>query len=197
VKEELGLVVRVHTGLVDEETASGLGEVGVDGAMMDVLGAEETIRQVYHLDAEVTDYERTLERLARHRVPLIPHILLGLHYGRLLGEYRALEMVAQFPLKLLVLIILMPLYGTPMAGVTPPSPEEVGSFFRHARARLPHTPIMLGCARPMGPIKEVYDRLAVDAGLDGIAYPAEGIVAYARAKGLVPRFHDACCGVFW
>lgn len=57
VRRELGLVVRVHTGLLDEETAAGLAEVGVDGAMIDVIGADETIREVYHLDATVADYE--------------------------------------------------------------------------------------------------------------------------------------------
>lgn len=197
VRRELELTVRVHTGLLDEETAQGLGEVGVDGAMIDVIGANETIRQVYHLEATVEDYERSLARMARYGIPAIPHIILGLHYGRMLGEYRALEMVARHPLKLLVLIVLMPLYGTVMAGVTPPTPEEIGAFFRHARARLPDTPIMLGCARPMGAVKATIDRLAVDAGLDGIAYPAEGIVAYAQAQGRVARFHDTCCGVMW
>ena len=40
-------------------------------------------------------------------------------------------------------------------------------------------------------------RLAVDAGLNGIAYPADGIVGYARDRGLAPDFIDACCGVSW
>lgn len=197
VRRELGMVIRVHTGLLDAETAAGLGQVDVDGAMIDIIGADATIRQVYHLDATVADYERSLALLDRHQIPAVPHIILGLHYGRFLGEYAALEMVARHRLRLLVLVVLMPLYGTPMAGVNPPSAEEIGALFRYARSRLPNTPIMLGCARPLGPLKATIDRLAVDAGLNGIAYPAEGIVGYARARGLVPRFHDACCGVAW
>lgn len=197
IRQELGLLVRLHPGLPDEETAAALGEVGVDGAMLDIIGAAETIREVYHLEAGVEEYEAVLARLARHGVPLVPHIILGLHYGRLLGEWRALEMIARHRPKFLVLVILMPLYGTAMAGATPPSAEEIGGFFDHARAALPNTPIMLGCARPIGPTKAEIDRRAVDAGLNGIAYPAEGIVAYAESRGLTPRFHDACCGVNW
>lgn len=197
VRSELGFTIRVHPGLPDEETAAALGEVELDGAMLDIIGAEETIREVYHLAVGVEEYEVALERLARHRVPLVPHIILGLHYGRILGEWRALEMIARHSPKFLVLVILMPLYGTAMAGVTPPSVEEIGEFFVHARKTLPTTPIMLGCARPIGPPKAEIDRRAVDAGLNGIAYPAEGIVAYAEEKGLIPRFHDACCGVNW
>ena len=197
IRSELGLTIRVHPGLPDEETAAALGEVDLDGAMLDVIGAAETIREVYHLEVGVEEYEAVLARLARHGVPLVPHIILGLHYGRLLGEWRALEMIARHRPKFLVLVILMPLYGTAMAGVTPPSAEEIGGFFDLARAALPDTPIMLGCARPIGPSKAEIDRRAVDAGLNGIAYPAEGIVAYAESRGLVPRFHDACCGVNW
>jgi uncharacterized radical SAM superfamily protein len=163
--------------------------------MLDVIGAEETIREVYHLDVPVDGYGRAMERLERHGVPLVPHIVLGLHHGRMLGEWRALEMVAERSVKLLVLVILMPLYGTPMAGAAPPSVEEIGKFFADARRALPGTPIALGCARPLGPVKPQIDRLAVDAGFSGIAYPAEGIVAYARSRGLTPEFHDACCGV--
>ena len=197
IREELGLLIRLHPGLPDEETAAALGEVGVDGAMIDIIGAQETIREVYHLDVPVEEYAAVLQRLGTHDVPLVPHIILGLHRGRMLGEWEALAMVARHRPKLLVLVVLMPLTGTAMQGVTPPSVEEIGAFFETARAAMPDTPIALGCARPLGPAKAAIDRRAVEAGLDGIAYPAEGIVAYARSRGLIPHFHDACCGVDW
>ena len=197
VREELGLVVRVHPGLPDEETCAGLGRLGVDGAMIDLIGHEDTIRDVYHLDATPDDYELALERLERHGVPTVPHIILGLHFGRMLGEERALEMVARHPPRLLVLVVLMPLGGTPMAGATPPPLSDIAAFFERARKTLPSTPVMLGCARPLGELKVEIDRLAVDAGLNGIAYPAEGIVAYAAERGFAPSFVNACCGVSW
>jgi uncharacterized radical SAM superfamily protein len=196
-RRDLGLTVRVHPGLPDEATAAGLGEVGVDGAMLDVIGADETIREVYHLDVPVAEYGRAMERLERHGVPLVPHIVVGLHYGRMLGEWRALEMIVARKIKLLVLVILTPLYGTAMATTPPPPVEEIGKFFADARRALPDTPIVLGCARPIGPMKARIDRMAVDAGFSGIAYPAEGIVAYAEARGLKAEFHDACCGIDW
>ena len=197
VRQELGLSLRVHPGLVEEPVAAGLGRVGVDGAMLDIIGAEETIREVYHMDVPVTNYERSLERLARHGVPAVPHIVLGLHFGRFLGEERALEIIARHPRKAAVLVILQPLYGTAMATATPPPVEEIGDFFRLARGRLHGSPLFLGCARPLGPVKREIDRLAVDAGLDGIAYPADGIVAYAESCGRRAEFHNACCGVGW
>ncbi|MDZ7267483.1 MAG: radical SAM protein [candidate division KSB1 bacterium] len=197
VRRELGLALRVHVGLPDEETCEALAKVGIDGAMIDVIGHQDTIREVYHLDSTPEAYETALEHLARHNVPTVPHIILGLHFGRMLGEWRALEMIARHPPKILVLVILMPLNGTPMAVTRPPSLDEIGNFFATARKTLPATPVMLGCARPLGQIKFDIDRLAIDAGLNGIAYPAEGIVDYARQKRLTPNFINACCGVTW
>lgn len=197
VRRELGLAVRVHPGLPDEETCAGLAEVGIDGAMVDIIGHEDTIREVYHLDSTPEAYEAVLARLENYAVPTVPHIILGLHFGRMLGEWQALEMITRHLPKLLVLVILMPLNGTPMASVKPPSLEEIGRFFETARKALPNTPVMLGCARPLGLMKREIDRLAVDAGLNGIAYPADGIVSHAKQRGLEPNFINACCGVSW
>jgi len=38
---------------------------------------------------------------------------------------------------------------------------------------------------------------AIDHGLNGIAYPAEGMVAYARQRGLEPSFYEYCCSLTW
>jgi uncharacterized radical SAM superfamily protein len=197
VRRELGMRVRVHVGLPDEETAAGLAEAGVDAALVDIIGHADTIRQVYHLDDDPEAYDEALERLERHGVPTVPHIVLGLHFGRMLGEAEALRIVARHNPQLLALVILTPLRGTPMAGVTPPALAEVSAFFGQARRALPRTPVVLGCERPLGDYKRAADRLAIDAGLNGIAFPAAGAVAYAQSRGLEPTFIDACCGVAW
>jgi uncharacterized radical SAM superfamily protein len=197
VRKELGLAMRVHTGVPDERTCAALGEVGIDGAMIDVIGHRDTMREVYHLESDLEDYENSLAWLEKYNVPTIPHIILGLHFGKMLGEDHALEMILRHPPKTLVLVVLMSLTGTPMMGVTPPPLDEIGAFFEKARKALPSTPVMLGCARPLGNIKIEIDRMAVNAGLNGIAYPANGIVEYARQNGLRPQFINACCGVTW
>ncbi len=197
IRKDLGMVIRVHPGVPDEETIAGLAEVGIDGAMVDIIGHQDTINEVYHMDATVDDYEKCLETLNRYNVPAIPHIILGLHYGKMLGEWNALEIIARHNPKLLVLVILMPISGAQMALTKPPSLEEIGSFFELTRKTMDDTPIMLGCARPLGNMKVEIDRLAVHAGFNGIAYPADGVVQYARELDLDPEFINACCGVAW
>ena len=197
IRDELGMRVIVHSGVVAPGLAKGLADAGVEGVMLDVIGAQQTIREVYHLDLDVEDFERSIGLLAEQGLRIIPHIVLGLHYGRMLGEWRALEMIRRHPVSTLILVVLTPLVGTPMESIPPPPLEDVVAFFAHARAAMPDTRINLGCGRPMGAMKVALDKAAVDHGLNGIAYPAEGIVEYARASGLRPGYFEYCCSLTW
>jgi lipoyl synthase len=193
IKNELGLKVMVHTGLVDEPMALGLKEAGVDGVALDIIGSNETIRQVYHLNCTVEDYDYSLKVLTDHELSIRPHIILGLHYGKFLGEYDALEMISKYPVHALILVILTPLHGTLMQKVSPPPTEDVAEFFKQARVKMPDSKILVGCARPAGEYKKIVDIAAVEAGLNGIAYPAEGVIEHALALGLVPKFFENSC----
>ena len=197
IREDLGMKVIVHCGLVSPELAAGLAACGADGVMLDVVGADETLRDVYHLNLTVDDVDRSLRLLSGHGLRIIPHIVLGLHYGRFLGEHRALDLLTCYPVSTLVLVVLVPLAGTPMAHVPPPRPDEVADFFATARLAAPATTINLGCARPLGAVKRELDQAAIDLGLNGIAYPADGAIEYARSRGLTPRLFEYCCSLTW
>ena len=197
IREELGMKVIVHSGVVSPRLADQLAEAGVDGVMLDIIGADETIRDVYHLDLTTADFDRSLGVLAAKGLRIIPHIMLGLHYGKFLGEQRALEMVTDHAVSTLILVVLVPLVGTPMAHLPPPPTEDVTAFFAAARAAAPAIPVNLGCARPMGQIKLDLDHAAVDLGLNGIAYPADGIIGYAESRGITARRYEYCCSLTW
>ena len=188
------LRIAAHTALLDEPRARRMAEAGVDVAMLDVIGAQETIRQVYHLDRPVEDFERTLAALCATQMEVVPHIVIGLHYGRLLGEERALEIVARYPVAALILVVVMPFYAAAERPFAVPSPEATAEVFLAARRRLRKVPVQLGCARPAGRHKLLTDAYAVMAGLDGIAYPGDGILALARAIGRPVEQQHACCG---
>ena len=193
IKKELGLKVMVHTGLVDERMAKGLREAGVDGVALDIIGSNETIKKVYHLNSTVEDFDFSLKVLTDYGLSIRPHIILGLHYGKFLGEYEALEMISKYLVHALILVIFTPLHGTLMQKVAPPPTDEVAEFFKQARIKMPDSKILVGCARPSGDYKKVVDLAAVDAGLNGIAYPAEGVIEHAQSKGLVPKFFENSC----
>ncbi len=188
------LRIAVHSALLDERRAKLMESAGVDTAMMDVIGSQETIGQVYHLDRPVADFEATLAALCSTSMQVVPHIVVGLHYGRILGEAAALEICARHPIHSLVLVVVMPFYAKPGTFVTPPA-ADVGRVFLDARRRMGSRQVLLGCARPPGLHKRATDAYAVMAGLDGIAFPADGAVAVSRAIGRPYEQQHACCSI--
>lgn len=188
------LKIAIHSALLDHGRAQAMADAGVDTAMMDVIGAQETIGEVYHLERPVADFEATLAALCATRMEVVPHIVVGLHYGRILGEANALDIVTRHPVHSLVLVVVMPFYAAPGSFATPDT-ADIGRVFLEARRRMPERPVLLGCARPAGMHRRVTDAYAVIAGLDGIAFPADGAVAAANAIGRPAVQEHACCSI--
>ena len=176
-----GLKIAVHTALLDERRAKDMEAAGVDTVMMDVIGAQETIEQVYKLKRPVEDFEKTLAALASTSMEVTPHIVIGLHYGQILGEANALD-------------VIMPVYAKQGTFVTPAT-SDVGRIFLEARGRLADQQVLLGCARPPGMHKRVTDAYAIMAGLDGIAFPADGAVSVAHTIGRPFEQAHSCCSI--
>jgi len=187
--------IAMHTALVDDNIALSMEQAGIDAAMMDVIGSQDTITQVYHLRRSVDDFEATLESLVKTNMKVVPHIVIGLHYGRLLGEWNALEMLQRHLPDAVVLVVVMPFYAPESRPFVTPDTEAVGRFFMDARKALPETPLLLGCARPPGQAKLQIDTYAVMAGLNGIAHPSDGVVELAARLERRIRVTPACCSI--
>ncbi|HET9664917.1 MAG TPA: radical SAM protein [Burkholderiales bacterium] len=188
------LKIAIHSALLDQTRARSMAAAGVDTAMMDVIGSEDTIREVYHLARPVEDFESTLAALCATSMEVVPHIVIGLHYGRIVGETHALDIVSRHAIHSLVLVVVMPFYARPGTFSTPRA-ADAGQIFVEARARLPHRQVLLGCARPPGLHRRETDAYAVMAGLDGIAFPADGTLAVANAIGRPAVQEHSCCSV--
>lgn len=191
----MGLHVIAHTGLIDRDTAKALKDAGVMQVLIDVMGDTRTIRDVYHMKRAPADFRRALLMMREVGLNLAPHVLLGLHYGRLRGEYRALGYITEARPQALVVIALTRIRGTPMAAVTPPSNGEIARFLAVSRILNPAVPLILGCMRQSGPAKPEMERLAIDAGVNAIAYPLDRSVDFARNRGLRPVFTEECCSL--
>ena len=187
--------IAMHTALVDDDIALSMEQSGIDAAMMDVIGAQDTITQVYHLRRSVDDFEATLESLVATKMKVVPHIVIGLHYGRLLGEWNSLEIIQRHLPDAVVLVVVMPFYAPESRPFETPDSHAVGRFFMDARKALPSTPLLLGCARPPGVVKSQIDSYAVMAGLNGIAHPADGSVELAARLDRRVKVTPACCSI--
>lgn len=193
IKRNLDLTVVVHTGVISHSMAKKLKEAEVDAALIDIIGSGETIKEVYQLNVKVEDYDKSLKILHELGIPFVPHVLVGLHYGKLKGEFRALQMISKYQPSAVIIIALIPIHGTPMENVKPPTPEDIAKVLLTARLMLPKTPLVLGCMRPKGRHKVETDSLAVKIGVNAMAFPAEEAIRLANSMSLETVFSSMCC----
>jgi len=193
IKETTDLFISVHSGIIDFQTAKKMKDVGIDQALIDVIGDEETFKKIYHVDFGIDKIEGSLDALRNAGIPIIPHIVVGLNYGQIKGEYNAIEMIKRYSPEVLVIVSLMSLAGTPMKDVLPPDPEEIAKIIATARIKMPNIPLSLGCARERA--NSLIDVMAVDCGVNRIAIPSEEAIKKAKGYGLHIKWKKTCCSV--
>jgi len=189
--------VIVHTGLIRRETAKELKEAGVDQILIDVIGDDETIREVYHLNKRVQDYEETLWMLKEMGHRLAPHIIIGHHFGEIRGEWRALEMVTRVGVETIVLVILKTLVPVGRNHFKIPRLDDTLRISAIARILNPKIPIRMGCIRPAHPSKAEMEKGFIESGVNTIAYPLQGTIDYAKEIGLQTKFIEMCCSLVY
>lgn len=193
IKDRTDLHVSVHSGLVTQEEARCLKRAGVDQALIDVVGDDETYRRVCHVPFGVSEIRTTLEGLEGAGLEMVPHVVCGLHFGLIKGEKRALEILAGFDVRGLVVVSVMKIPGKKGAHFVLPRAEDIAEIIAEARFLMPHVPISLGCARERG--NRDLEMLAIDAGVNRMALPSDEAVEHARSYGLDVRFQTTCCSV--
>lgn len=192
---ERGLRVVAHTGLLDVAEARRLKAAGVEQVLLEVVGDRGTIAEVLRADARPEDYLDAMLACREAGLAFAPHVVIGLHYGSVLGEPAALRMASEAGADALVLVILEPLSGTPMEAVEPPGLGPTAELFAAARELLPSVPLALGCARPHGEDMLRVEELALTSGVDAIAYPHAVTIARAQALDMTIEFSELCCSL--
>jgi len=187
--------VIVPTGLIRRKIARGLKEAGVDQILIDVIGDDDTIREVYHMNKRVEDYKEALWMLKEMGHRLAPHIIIGHHFGEIRGEWKALEMITQVGVETIVLVIIKPLFPKANRQMKIPKSEDASRISAIARILNPKTPIRMGCIRPAHPWKAKMEKGFIDSGVNTIAYPLQGTVDYAKEIGLEIEFVEMCCSL--
>lgn len=195
LSQETGLYITAHVARLDQDTAKALKAAGVRQALIDVVGDAGTAREILHQPWGLAGQEETLASLAAAGLEVVPHLILGLHGGRMRGERQALEIAAQADPERLVFVVFMPLGGTPLEGSGVVAVEEAAEFMARARLRLPDIRHHLGCARPRGRYRNELDRLGVALGINALALPSDGALEMAKELGLQVSYQDTCCSL--
>jgi len=195
VKKNTGLIVNLHTGMLDAAEAEMIASTGADIVSVDAVGSRETLKEVYGLRVGVEEYNATLTNLVDAGAPHVaPHVCVGLHYGRVLGEHRAVEFAAGINPEVIVFLGLIPTENTPMAGLSPPPPGEVTGLIREAKKLSPQTDVSLGCMRSRE-YKDELDWAAVEAGASRVTLASKSTEQRALDAGYNVIRLDGCCAV--
>ena len=113
--------------------------------------------------------------------------------GKLKGELNALRMISKYSPSALIIIAFMPIRGTPMENVKPPTPLDIAKIIVIGRLMFPSVPLALGCMRPKGKHRIETDILAIRAGVNAIAFPTEEAIMEAERLGYQFCFSSLCC----
>ena len=194
IKQQTDLIVIAHTGFITPDEARVLKDSGLDGIAFDVVGDAGTVRRVYGLDVTGDDYLKSLQAISNAGINIFPHVCVGLDFGKMCGELRALELIRYIKPTTVVITGLMPVAGTAMSSVKP-DPYDFAEVFCRAVELFPEIPITLGCAHSSGRDRELIERIALESGVFNIALPTRSFVKYAHAEGYVIEYFGTCCGV--
>jgi len=198
IKDQTNLIVNVHTGLVEEKTVKKLAEAKVDIISFDVNMDEEILRNIYHLNRNLEDYEKAIINLKKYNLNVVPHLCIGLYYGELHEELTSLKFMKEY-LKdpsLIVVIVLIP----PKNGIMKfkrPKAFDIAKTIAIMRFLFPTTEISLGCMRPRDDIRVDIEKMAFKAGINRIEIPS--IKTLKWIKKFTPdisfKFFSACCAI--
>ena len=191
VKQETGLILNLHPGLIDAVTAQQLAGA-VDFASLDIP-SDDVIQRVLGLDATTADYIAAYHTLRAAGIDVVPHVTV--YQGDEAGLLRPIAAADDTP-HTVVVIVFSPTRGTPMADVPAPEPEAVANVVAGVKTLFPAAEISLGCMRPRSrALREAIELAALRAGVARMELPSQKTLRYARDAGYEIASFDACCAL--
>jgi uncharacterized radical SAM superfamily protein len=188
-----GLLINLHTGLLDEAEARALVGIGADCYSVDIVQDRRTISDLLHLDDGPEAYVTTLEALfSAGAARVVPHICVSLQGDEIGGEMASIDLASKHPISALVLLWHIPTQGTPLHGAPISSEDAFLDVVRYAK-RVLTCPVLLGCMRPRGRVELELETIRM--GVAGMALPAPETLRRIRQEGYNVRRSERCCAL--
>ena len=198
IKIQTNLIINTHTGLLNEITAKKLAEANVDIISFDINMDQDIVSEIYHLRKDLTEYKDAIDYLKKYNLNIVPHICVGLYYGRIHKELQSIKFIKESGIdpSLIVIIALIPPKESKNKFLRPKA-IDIAKVIALIRFLFPKTEISLGCMRPRKDIKVEVERLAIKAGITRIEIPSSKTLSWL--KGYYPdikfKFYSACCAI--
>ncbi|MCJ7473358.1 MAG: radical SAM protein [Actinobacteria bacterium] len=190
------LTIYIHTGFLDEDEAAALKRSGVDAVLVNLIGSQKAIREVYNLrDRTYNDYLDTIKLLKVHGLKVSPHIIIGLEDGKLSDEFRTVKDALALGVDSLVFIVLKKASRTADFISSKVPHDEIIGLVKYARELSPDVLLSFGCAKPPDSSRHLLEIELIKAGIDSMAFPAEETVRFAVENKIAHTFVEKCCAI--
>ncbi len=189
--ENTSLTVNIHTGIIDDKDIEYLENMHPHHISFDVIGSTETIKRVLGTSITSEDYFHALELLDDSSLSYSPHIIAGLDFGQIRGEYNAVRKIETLNrFSNLVLLVLIPTPKTPMENVLLDR-KAIENFFQYTFTKIAPEKIVLGCMRPRN-FHEI-EELCVNAHCKGMVIPSLKTINMLKNKKIHFEKKELCC----
>lgn len=193
IKQDFNLMINVHTGLLETKDIMMLKDMNIDNISFDIVGSDETIKNVFGIDRKLNDYVKSLKLLDVSGIDYTPHIVIGLDWGKINGEYKAIDILKTLNnFKKIIFIVLIPTKNTAMEHVTPTKIEDIDDVFKYSKNNI-NKEHVLGCMRPRY-MPEI-ETAAINNNFNGIVIPSKNTEKYALSLGYQIVKHNYCCSL--
>lgn len=159
----------------------------------DLPGCREVIKDVYRLPYSPQDYQMLFKSYRDH-FKTVPHITVGLNYGKDSGECQTVDFLAKENVEEAVFIIFRPTPGTDMEKCCVPEISHVMRVLKYAMEKL-HGKITLGCMRPAGKYRQQLDILAWLNGVEKIVHPDHSLTGILQECSVKITEVKNCCAI--
>lgn len=199
IKKETNLILNLHTGLVSQEEVELIASTGTKQTIIsfDLVQDNKVINDIIGLPKSISakTYEESFNFLVDAGLEVIPHISIGMNYGKYSIEAidKAIEISLNANVKTMVFLGLIPKKGTEMANSQPPSSIDFQKILLYSVLKsVGKTEISVGCMRNKS---EELDIASIDAGINRIQIPRRNALKYAEKKGIKIIRNNYCCAI--
>ncbi len=190
------LTIYIHTGFLNEDEAASLKNSGVDAVLVNLIGSQKAIREVYNLkDRTYRDYLDTIKLLKGHGLKVSPHIIIGLEDGKLSDEFRTVKDALALGVDSLVFVVLKKASRTADFISSKVPHDEIIRLVEYARELSGDVLLSFGCAKPSGRSRSLLEIGLIKAGIDSMAFPAEETIRFAVENKIAHTFVEKCCAI--
>ncbi|MGM0608029.1 MAG: hypothetical protein ACQESP_06395 [Candidatus Muiribacteriota bacterium] len=189
--KKAGLKINLHTGVLKNKQY--LKEINkyVDCISFDLILDKQTINEIYKGFYSRQDFLRSFDLIQKNSSKFVVHILSGIYYGRIKGEYEIIDFLCNQKVKEVVILVLKPQAATSFSNIAPPSIDDMKKFIKYCTDKIPV--VTIGCMRPGGKYRQKLDLVAFENNVRSFVMPHKVLQEYTKNNYYDIRNNYECC----